>query len=717
MGEIQLKWYTIPAFSQIEPVSLYGKEYEKKTEKTCCDIQNLHVLARAKVYYEERHGAMFLKITADDYYKLYINGEYAGQGPAPAYPESYYYNKIDITHFLKNGINVLAVHLYYQGLVNRVWNSGDGRFGVAAQIEDKGGRREDLKWKFKVTEAYSGDIIGYDTQFLENFDSNKWDVDWNACTFDDSKWKEMVPVSNPDYRLFLQPVKMLDVYIKEPQYIEKSENGCFLDMGGEITGALRVYASGSQGSRITILCGEECLEDGDVRWEMRCGLKYQEVWTLKEGQNILEPYDYKGFRFARLITEGKVAIEKVEAVVRHYPMEKVCSLQCSSQYVEDIFRICKNAVKYGTQEGYLDCPTREKGQYLGDAVVTALSQVWLTGTVEMLRKCICQFAQTTCICSGLMAVAPGSYMQEIADFSLLWPQLLLTDYNFTGDQSFLREYYTIAKGILEYFSKYKRQDGMLVCVSEKWNLVDWPENLRDGYDMKLNRPLTSCVCHNVINALYAGAVKTLNRIEEILGICKSYDFEQLKDSYIKVFYDTEKQLFTDSEISRHAALHSNIYALYFGLCPSESKEKIADFLIQKGLSCGVLMSYFYLKALAGVGKFEAVYQTLVNDSNHGWVNMLREGATTCYEAWGKDQKWNTSLCHPWASAPIPILIEDIAGFKPTYELEKGYSFHPHIPEELEEFTLELLFRGQNYRIEKMDGNIKLIQKEGEECEE
>ena len=44
-------------------------------------------------------------------------------------------------------------------------------------------------------------------------------------------------------------------------------------------------------------------------------------------------------------------------------------------------------------------------------------------------------------------------------------------------------------------------------------------------------------------------------------------------------------------------------------------------------------------------------------SPDGWCNMLAEGATTLYEAWGKEQKWNTSLCHPWAAAPILILAD------------------------------------------------------------
>ena len=82
-------------------------------------------------------------------------------------------------------------------------------------------------------------------------------------------------------------------------------------------------------------------------------------------------------------------------------------------------------------------------------------------------------------------------MQEIADFSLMWPQLLLTDYQFTGDKEFLRQYYPTAKGIIEHFRQYEREDGLLEQVGDKWNLVDWPENLRDGYDFDLSRPVVA----------------------------------------------------------------------------------------------------------------------------------------------------------------------------------------------------------------------------------
>ena len=159
----------------------------------------------------------------------------------------------------------------------------------------------------------------------------------------------------------------------------------------------------------------------------------------------------------------------------------------------------------------------------------------------------------------------------------------------------------------------------------------------------------------------------------------------------------------DSEQSAHCALHSNVYALYFGLVRSEYRETISSWIAQRGFSCGVMHSYFVLKALAGAGRYEEVYRLICNDGPQGWKNMLREGATVCFEAWGKDQKWNTSLCHPWASAPIPVLIEEIAGIHLSTDSQEGFLWEPRLPKELSWFELCVPWRGRTLRIRKEDG--------------
>ena len=699
MQQFQPMWLTIPEFAGVHPSKMYHKENEEG-DRGACTARNLHVLARAWVK-DWEGGRQILRLTADDYYKLYVNGRFVTQGPAPAYVEHYYYDTVDITPYLRTGGNVIGVHLYYQGLVNRVWNSGDGRLGLAAGLYgERGGLARELHWTYKVSRAYSGEVTGYDTQFLEDFDSRRWEPDWACPEYCGEGWQDMVIAPWADYSLQERPVKQLSVYRVNPAQVRRNADSWFIDMGREITGALRIKAEGPKGAQVAIRCGEE-QDHGQARHDMRCNCRYEETWTLDEGICELEPYDYKGFRYASLTPGEGVRILEVYGEARHYPMDdSCCTLESSCKDLDGIFSICRRGVKLGTQEGYLDCPTREKGQYLGDAVVTAHSQVWLTGTVEMLRKCIRQFAWTRTICPGLMGVAPGSLMQEIADFSLLWSQLLTLDYSFTGDKEFLESCIPAARGILEHFGRYAGEDGLLYQVADKWNLVDWPENLRDGYDFPLTRPVVAPGCHNVINALYIGAARTLAELEEILGMEPSMDWRGLKESYIRTFFRKDRQLFADSSTSGHCALHSNVYALYFGLMPEAAKEHIADFLVEKGMCCGVMVSYFYLKALAKAGRYKELYSALVNDSEHGWVNMLREGATACFEAWGKEQKWNTSLCHPWASAPIPVFIEDIAGFLPDPAQPQGFRFSPHVPAGLPAFRLKLPFRGREYLVEK-----------------
>ena len=197
-------------------------------------------------------------------------------------------------------------------------------------------------------------------------------------------------------------------------------------------------------------------------------------------------------------------------------------------------------------------------------------------------------------------------------------------------------------------------------VDDKWNLVDWPDNLRDNYDF----PLTSVIekglgPHNVVNAFYIGCVKQTEEIRGILGIEKAKKSDDLVDAFHKHFYNPETGLYTDSPNTKHSSLHSNSIVAFYGICKKEEEATIREFIMEKRLCCGVYMAYFVLKALCRMGYYEDAYKLIVSEDEHSWYNMVREGATTCFEAWGKEQKWNTSLCHPWASGPISVLAEDI----------------------------------------------------------
>ena len=229
----------------------------------------------------------------------------------------------------------------------------------------------------------------------------------------------------------------------------------------------------------------------------------------------------------------------------------------------------------------------------------------------------------------------------------------------------------------DYFDGFRREHGLIELLTEKWNLVDWPMNLRDGYEFELSQPIGPGV-HNVINAFYYGLKRDADRLRALVGAPLRNEAESVKRTYLDTFR-MENGLFRDAVGSRHTALHSVVLPLYYGMIPEADVPAAIACIREKRMCCGVYMAYFVLKALARCGEYGLMNELTFSEEEHSWGNMLKEGATSCWEAWGKDQKWNTSLCHPWASAPIIIMIEDMAGIRAAKPGFEEISIEPHMP--------------------------------------
>lgn len=666
------KWICDPRFSDLRPRNMYCRESEMAANRFDHpkELQNLHILFQKEFVIEKKPGRYLLRISSDDYGKIKLNGKFVGQGPTTGFIEAYHYNEFDVTDLLHDGTNRLQNHVYYQGLVNRVWFSADLRMGMIADLIGPDGSvilKTDETWEYaQIPNFVDHRTIGYETQYLENYDSRVRLPDFQPVGI--RKYN--------DVEFYPEPTPVLECSTMLPETIEPVENGFFYDFGTEVTGTLRIRATGEAGAKIRILCGEE-LENTPVRvrHNMRCYCDYDETWTLAGGSEELEQYDYKAFRYVTILTEsGNAKIGGVAVSVRHGNFDpEACTLQAEDKVLQAVFELCKNGVKYGTQEVYVDCPQREKGQYAGDMTVTSGSQLWLTGDVFMLEKGIRAQAHSARIDEGLMAVMSGSLMQEIADYSLQFPLLLLRHYGYTKNRAFLEEMLPVNQKMLEHFAAFAREDGLLSGVSDKWNLVDWPRNLRDGYDFPMEKPMGPGA-HNVMNAFYIGAVINTEQIMDILGIPHEKTSEKLIAAFNKAFFRPDLGLYVDAEGSNHSASHSNMLAAFYGFVPAGYEQKIGDFLVNKGLVCGVYMSYFLLRGLCRLGRYEDVYKIITSQGENSWYNMVREGGTTCFEAWGKDKKDNTSLCHPWASTPIVVLIEELL----SVSLD-GTVGQPHIP--------------------------------------
>ena len=437
------------------------------------NIQNFYMKVKKSFTIKEIPNAT-IKITADDYYKLYINGEYVGQGPAPGYDFAYNYNQYDITNFLKIGENIIEAVVYYQGLTNRVWVSSDNKQGLLADIyfDNEFAFGTDESWLYCVDNTFiQSETIGYDTSFLENRDLRIKDSEYQNCA-----------VTNTNYTFCDTPFPALQVYsVKAEPIITKKRY--FYDFKQEYACNLKIKAtSENAGSKIIIHCAEELNETGNVRFNLRCNCKYEEICILKQGENIIEQFDYKALRYVEIIAEDGVTIDDFEILVRHYPFpENSFEIETNNEILQQIFDLCKNTIKYGTQEVFVDCPTREKGQYIGDVFISGFAHFILTKDNRPLKKAIENIAQSIEYSGNILAVSPCSYKQKIADYSLLFPLMLLRYYQYTKDKDFLKSMLNTCTFINNYFSKFAKSNGLLNKVDEQWNLVDWPDNCSDNY--------------------------------------------------------------------------------------------------------------------------------------------------------------------------------------------------------------------------------------------
>ena len=174
------KFISHELFADLKPINVFHTEYPQVTVPNATEeYADKHVLFRKKFNVCGDLFKAVLKIAADDYFKLYINGEFVTQGPPPSYPQAYHYMELPVGNFLRSGENVIAVHTLYQGLINRVWVSGDNRESLWAELTVGGNAIlvTDESWKCKISSAYVPlSIVGYDTQYMELFDSRSEDT-------------------------------------------------------------------------------------------------------------------------------------------------------------------------------------------------------------------------------------------------------------------------------------------------------------------------------------------------------------------------------------------------------------------------------------------------------------------------------------------------------------------------------------------------------------
>lgn len=71
-------WICAPEFLPLKPIDHFCRELEQGSEPET-NLRNKHILFRKTFQVKDVNRSYRLRITADDYYKLWINGQYVGR--------------------------------------------------------------------------------------------------------------------------------------------------------------------------------------------------------------------------------------------------------------------------------------------------------------------------------------------------------------------------------------------------------------------------------------------------------------------------------------------------------------------------------------------------------------------------------------------------------------------------------------------------------------
>ena len=162
---------------------------------------NLFVYFRKVFDLDQGVETALAQISADSRYKLYVNGQYVGRGPARFDPTWQYYDEYNIATLLRPGRNVVAALVHFYGQPTGWYMMGRPGFLFECRSQHAGGAswlvKSDATWKFLRAPMWTQQVprVSGALGFTELYDANKEVEGWNLPEYDDSHWNEAYVIS------------------------------------------------------------------------------------------------------------------------------------------------------------------------------------------------------------------------------------------------------------------------------------------------------------------------------------------------------------------------------------------------------------------------------------------------------------------------------------------------------------------------------------------
>ena len=592
-------------------------------------------------------------------YKAYINGDFVGVGPIQGYDGQTFYNAYDVTGMLKRGeANTIGAIAYTRE---------DKRFLAELHVKFGDGSQEvvqtDDSWEaLNASDAIpdGGNVgTGYYYAPAEYINAHEYPFGFSEPGFDSRSWSGVVVKEKIDEsELTGQPSQNLtEVRIFPEKVVDKGDGAYFIDFGHSVTGGIRIDIDSPTERELEIRLGEELVDSETVRYKMRTGNTYRETWKVKEGEQTLQHWGYRVFRYAEVhgLPEGLDNVDDiVSAVALRYPFdEDAAKFTSSNDTLNTVWEFSKNSIRDLNHDLYYDSTTRERTPYEADAYIQQLAHYALDKEYALAR-------------------VSHEYLYDHETWPTEWKQFSILaawqDYLYTGDQRSLEKYYEVLKN--KALNEKMTENGL---VKEPEAIVDWPANMRDGYQFTdYNTVLNAFNYKNMVDL--ANMAEVLNKPEDVEKYRELAKIQ--KEALNRELFDPNVNRFVDGVGVDHYAAHANFFPVALGAATEENAKLASEYIAERGMAASVYGAPFILESLFRNGQENTAIDLLTSHDTNSWMNMIRLGAGSTTEAWDPSQKPNMTFSHPWAASPAYIVPREMFGIVPILPAFEKFAVTP-----------------------------------------
>lgn len=660
--------------------------------------------------------SFIIHVSADNRYKLYVNGSLVSLGPARGDTFYWNYETVDLSSYLKTGKNTVSA---------LVWNEAEYRpeaqisVRTAFIVQGNSLNEEILNtndsWK-SIKDNGHQPIPGY------FFAANKGEMvnmnqtikgDWTDVDYDDSTWPlaaklfdgklkgmsdglawELVPSSIPQMEMKYQRITTLRkaVGMKVPPTFPGKKVPftipantivtLLLDQTFETNAYVTLSFSGGKDAGISLAYAETLYDKGgngsrksnrnEVEGKNFIGRKDSLIADGSKGQ-IFTTLNFRTFRYIQMIVQTKnepLVINDLYGTFTGYPFKQTAVFNTDNSEIKQILDIGWRTARLNAWETYTDCPYYEQLQYIGDTRIQTMISYYYSGDDRLARNALNLMDRSRLTEGVTMSRYPTRSTQIISTFSLWYIGMLHDYWMYRDDSDFIKNKLTGERAILEFFSKYQQEDGSLKNLPY-WTFVDWAGSMGWG-------PKGADGSAAIYDLQLLLAYQWAAEMEAKIGLRVYADLynqkaEQLKATIQRKYWDPVKKLYADTQEKKEFSQHANSLAIISGIVSDVYMPAVSSGLINDKslIQCTVYFKYYLHQALVKAG--------LGNDFM-SWLGIWRDNIKMGLTTWAEDSSLETvrSDCHAWGSSPNIEFFRIVLGVDSYSPGFRKIKIEPHL---------------------------------------